>query len=377
MNKFIVDKTVQNRLRPLDSLRGLAAFGVAFFWHYRHFNMISFDSNPSAMPFYRIFSWFYIYGWNLVDFFFVLSGFIFMHVYSKKISDNRIDERSFFILRFSRLYPLHFVTLIMVAVIQYYRYFSGKGFFQYEINDLYHLVLNLLFIQAGFFEDGLSFNGPSWSLSCEIIAYILFFYILKKIRNPLPVFILLVFIGMSIIQKQMNSPFLNASIARMLVGFFTGCITFIINNQIKKLNSTKKNILYLTIFIFFLLIGAMVGKAGYIKIFGHWDRVMPLLVYPVMILAALNVFFVNKILSLKPFTYLGDLSYSIYLLHFPVQILMITFLPIFGLAPDYNSWRGLALFIIITSVLASFSYHIIEKPLQNLIRKKFIAEPVF
>ena len=376
MNKLVVSNTLYNRLRPLDSLRGFAAMGVAFFWHYRHFNYSYFDSNPSAMPLYSSFNWFYMCGWNLVDFFFVLSGFIFMHVYSKKITGNSISEKEFFILRFSRLYPLHVITLFAVAFIQYYRFFSGKGFFQCEINDLYHLILNLLFIQAGFFEDGLSFNTPSWSLSSEIIAYILFFYVLKKLKKPLPVFILFVFIGMSILQKQLNSPFFNASTAKMLVGFFIGCLTYLLNLRILKLNNTNKSILFIIIIILSILTGIMVSKVGYMKFFGHWDRVMPLLVYPLMILAALNVFFINKILSLRPFTYLGDLSYSIYLLHFPVQLLMVTFLPMLGLVPDYNSWRGLAVFMIITISFASLSYHLVEQPLQNLIRKKFLTERV-
>lgn len=374
LNRIITENTLYNRLRPLDSLRGFAAIGVAFFWHYKHFDFVFFDANPSALPLFSAFKWFYLCGWNLVDFFFVLSGFIFMHVYSKKITDNKITEKDFFILRISRLYPLHIITLFTVAFIQYYRYFTGKGFFQCDINDLYHLILNLFFIQAGFFEDGLSFNGPSWSLSCEIIAYILFFYVLRKVKNPLPYFIFFVFIGMSILQKQLNMPLFNAPVGKMLIGFFIGCLTYVLNLQILKLEKKNKNIIFLIILILSVLVGVMVQKAGYMKIFGHWDRVMPLLVYPLMILSALNVLFLNKFFSLKPFTYLGDLSYSIYLIHFPVQLMMVTFLPMTGLVPNYRSWTGLAVFMAITVVLAALSYHLAEKPLQNLIRRKFLAE---
>ncbi len=374
MNKTLVQNNTYNRLRPLDSLRGIAAIGVAFFWHYRQFNFSYFEANPTALPLYTAFKWFYLCGWNLVDFFFVLSGFIFMHVYSKKIIDNTINERTFFILRISRLYPLHLITLFTVAFIQYFRFFSGRGFFQCDINDLYHFILNLLFIQAGFFENGLSFNGPSWSLSSEIIAYILFFYVLKRIKNPIPVFVLFVFIGMSILQKQLSMPFFNASIAKMLVGFFIGTITYILNIQIQKLEAKSRKIIFSIIFIFSLLIGLMVYKAGYIQIFGQWDRVMPLIVYPLLILAALNIFILNKFFSLKPFTYLGDLSYSIYLIHFPVQLMMVTFLPMIGFLPDYNSWTGLLTFMAITTALASISYHFAEKPLQELIRRKFLIE---
>lgn len=373
LNNITVENASYNRLRPLDSLRGIAAIGVAFFWHYKHFNYGYFENNFAALPLYSVFSWFYIYGWNLVDFFFVLSGFIFMHVYSKNIIEHRISRHDFFILRLSRLYPLHIITLFTVAILQYYRYFSGKGFFQCDINDLYHLILNLLFIQGGFFENGLSFNGPSWSLSCEIVAYILFFYVLKKFKKPLPVFVLFVFIGLSVLQIKANVPIFNASNAKMLIGFFIGCLTFVLNLHIRKMSRKNRNILFGTILAFTILIGLMIYKAGFTKIFGQWDRVMPILVYPLLIISTLNVFFLNRFFSLKPLTYMGDLSYSIYLLHFPVQLMMVTFLPMIGLVPDYNSWTGLAVFVVTTTALASLSYHGVEKPLQNYIRKRFLT----
>lgn len=368
-----VENASYNRLRPLDSLRGIAAIGVAFFWHYKHFNYPYFENNLAALPLYSVFNWFYLYGWNLVDFFFVLSGFIFMHVYSKSIIEEKISRRDFFILRLSRLYPLHVITLFTVAFLQYYRYFSGKGFFQCDINDLYHLILNLLFIQGGLFENGLSFNGPSWSLSCEIVAYILFFYVLKKFKKPIPVFVLFVFIGLSLLQKQVNVPLFNTSNAKMLIGFFIGCLTFVLNIHIRKMNRMNKNILFGTILAFTILIGLMIYKAGFTKIFGQWDRVMPILVYPLLIISTLNIFFLNRFFSLKPLTYMGDLSYSIYLLHFPVQLMMVTFLPMIGLVPDYSTWTGLAVFMVTTTALASLSYHVVEKPLQNYIRKRFLT----
>lgn len=374
MNRIFIDTSTSSRLRPLDTLRGVAAIAVAFFWHYRHFNFQLFESNPSAMPLYYIFKWFYHYGWNLVEFFFVLSGFIFMHVYSKKIVDNEIDNRSFFILRLSRLYPLHILTLFAVAFLQYYRMLTGNGFFQSDINDLYHLVLNLFFIQAGLFEDGLSFNGPSWSISCEMLAYILFFYVLKKVKRPVPVFLFFIFIGMSIMQKQINLPLFNALTGKMYIGFFIGCLTYLLNNGISSLGRKQKSMLFGGILIFFTVLTLLLVKIGFMRVFGHWERVMPLLIYPLVIIVALNIHYLNWFLSLRPFTYFGDLSYSIYLLHFPVQLIMVTLLPMIGLAPDYTSWKGLAAFAALTLFSAVISYHLFEQPIQNLIRKRMIKE---
>ncbi|MFC3771488.1 acyltransferase family protein, partial [Paenibacillus sp. GCM10012303] len=97
-------RLINNRLSALDSLRGIAAIGVAFFWHYQHF------IPQSESPFRSIAYWFYQYGWLLVDFFFVLSGFIFAYVYTEKIAGRTITFKQYSLLRVSRLYPLHIIT---------------------------------------------------------------------------------------------------------------------------------------------------------------------------------------------------------------------------------------------------------------------------
>jgi peptidoglycan/LPS O-acetylase OafA/YrhL len=71
------------RLRSLDSLRGIAAAGVVSY-SITAFYIEHFTAHPETLPWFNTLHWFYQCGWNLVDFFFVLSGFIFMHVYSEK-----------------------------------------------------------------------------------------------------------------------------------------------------------------------------------------------------------------------------------------------------------------------------------------------------
>jgi peptidoglycan/LPS O-acetylase OafA/YrhL len=91
-----------------------------------------------------------------------------------------------------------------------------------------------------------------------------------------------------------------------------------------------------------------------------------------MILLLLNVSILGRFFSLKPFTVLGDLSYSIYLLHFPVQLLMVTFLPMTGIILDYTKIGSLLIYVAITLTLAAFSHYLFEKPLQRIIRRKLL-----
>jgi peptidoglycan/LPS O-acetylase OafA/YrhL len=153
-----------NRLHELDSLRALAAIGVVG-WHYtNHFG---------ASPIPYLMAPFYRHGELLVDFFFMLSGFVLARAYwndqRSATFANNVRER------IARMYPLHFATLCAVAVMQWIlvnRLSSPP--FVYVFNDTYDFVLNLLLLNRTGLESGFSFNGPSWSISTEFVVNILF-----------------------------------------------------------------------------------------------------------------------------------------------------------------------------------------------------------
>ena len=79
--------------------------------------------------------------------------------------------------RFSRLYPLHILTLLIVAALQaaYFRRYGA--FFIYQLNDARHFVLQLFFASNWSRQSPFTFNGPIWSLSIEVLLYAMFFAI--------------------------------------------------------------------------------------------------------------------------------------------------------------------------------------------------------
>jgi len=135
----------QNRFYLLDILRGVAALAVVFF-HWKHFSKTQEDI--SSFPLYSIFGLFYNYGFLAVYLFFTLSGFIFFFLYYDRIKEKSLSLRNFIALRLTRLYPLYFVTLIMVLILQYIIYNSYNIFFIYPKNDLYHFILNIFFASS-------------------------------------------------------------------------------------------------------------------------------------------------------------------------------------------------------------------------------------
>ena len=363
----------------MDSLRGFAAIGVALFYHYQHY--IGINTYSGDYPFSSFGFWFFKYGWSLVDFFFVLSGFVFSYVYKEKIAQNKIGFKEYCFLRFSRLFPLHFVTLVLVAIFQWLRINTHLGYYIYSFNDTYHFVLNLFLVQSFGMDRGWSFNGPSWSISCEIVAYLIFFGVTLKYRHHIWFYLIFILSGIFIANNNYHFFIINSQVARVLMGFFAGCFFYELNFFIYKNHSRsplgkmfKENHRpFLYNGLVFLLVITILLKAKFYgqDSLGNWSRIYTLIVYPGIIILAINNPFLRALLSLKVFSLLGDISYSIYLLHFPIHLIIFLVNKIFNLHFDYYS-KIFFLFNFTVIILISYlSYTYFEKPVLLYLRTWF------
>ena len=126
------------KLLGLELLRFVAAFAVLI-WHYQHFAYVAdkaVDLARTSLPLYGLLQPFYEAGEHGVWLFWCISGYIFFWKYRDAIHDRSTGGWTFFVLRLSRLYPLHLVTLLLVAILQPI-YFGLNGyFFVYQDNDL-------------------------------------------------------------------------------------------------------------------------------------------------------------------------------------------------------------------------------------------------
>jgi peptidoglycan/LPS O-acetylase OafA/YrhL len=150
---------------PLESLRGVAAL-IVVVYHAVWLNPVT-NSR------------FFMNGALMVDFFFVLSGFVIFHSYGDRLSSFR-DFGRFLWLRLGRLYPLHFAFLLVFAAIEAVKYFAQVRFGivadkpAFTVNGAGAFVQNLFLVHALSFSAPLTFNYPSWSISVEFYAYVLF-----------------------------------------------------------------------------------------------------------------------------------------------------------------------------------------------------------
>jgi peptidoglycan/LPS O-acetylase OafA/YrhL len=319
----VTDRSAE-RIVYLDALRGIAALVVAIFWHYQNFdfpfqiNSLPFDRAPLfALPVANLL---YRYGYLAVDLFFMISGIVFQHVYAERVAAGLAGGR-FFLLRFSRLYPAHFATLILSAALVWSfeaRFGRLPNFLVHE-NDAYHFGLNLLFLQDGFLSRGASFNGAAWSLSIEAFLYA-WFYCAARLGAGVGWHAAFLVLGIALWASGANFVFLlNQDIARGIVGFFLGV-------SIARLTE-RPSTARLLMALFPPVFAALALATHYLPL----NREFPLrLAYPVAwllfgtILIALRTWPVlRRPLELRPLALLGDLPLSVYLVHTPLAMAIL------------------------------------------------------
>ena len=359
MGKFqIINKNSKEILLGLELLRFISALAILV-WHYQHFAMLpnahSFD--PQQQPFYNYLSFFYLNGAKAVYLFWALSGYIFFYNYYTEIKTYKLTIYGFSIDRFSRLYPLHLFTLLVLLFLQFSFFSNQQEYFIYQNNDVYHLILNLFFINYWGFENGYSFNGPVWSVSAEVLIYFIFFFTTLKLsirHNVLAIFVIL--ISMYILELK--------ALFMCVVFFYLGGI---LNRVVEK---NERFVLLIVLLIPFLLYALELSKEGFIFFLPDY----PNLFRDGFFCLSLLIVFLKVGSVLKPFASfisgLGNLTYSMYLCHFPIQLLMVLFFLKLKIDIPYkNSWLFL-FFISITIFISFFVYKILEKPSKEFLRKK-------
>ncbi len=350
----------ENRFYLLDIARGLAAFAVVIF-HYKLFYdpKISLDEfSQSTQPFYNYINYVYDYGWMAVQFFFVLSGFIFYELYSEKILSKKINLKRFFLLRFSRLYPLHFLMLILITILFYNFGETNPLIFIYQF-DIKHFFLNIFLIQSWGFENTDSFNGPAWSISIEFFLYGIFFTIFFNKLNNNKILVLLILISLPVY-------YLNKYLGYGIYCFFIGGAANLIFKKIEN----KKYYLSKIIKILALLILLSIFLINVLNNQILLKFITFTLLFPSLLLIMM-AFQLNNSQTGKNFKIIGEASYSVYLIHYIIQIIIYIILVSLNVKINFNSEIIFISYILMVFLLSCIMYKFFEIPFQKLIRDRF------
>lgn len=336
------------------SMRGIASLGVVFF----HLETSLAPENQTDQ-----FTMFVKNSFVFVDLFFILSGFILSMVYSHHLisSVNKKDIKLFYIHRFSRIYPLHIATLIFMVILVLYS--SGGPSILKMIPDI---VQNIFLIQAWGFTDQYVFNFPSWSISVEMFAYLMFPIFAIYWRTNLPIYLIVIFLSLFYVALYYSFGTLHVgekfNLLRGVPSFLLGMVVYEYRNTV-----TNKSFIFLTIIqlltVFFVI---------YIM---HFDLNLFLLI-PLFALLVLSTWedrgLISKFLMPRWLVILGDLSFTIYLLHIPIRN---TFYYLFPHLPINRSelsgqWIFIMAVLISTITTSFFIYHLYEMPARKYLKSK-------
>ncbi len=347
--------------RWIDGMRGAAALVIVIF-HYHHFYLADYtgrSSLPSTedFPFAGVFQIFFDYGYWAVELFWVISGFVFAHVYLPR----RATLREYVTARVARLYPLHAITLIYVATIQVVSLYAVGHWQVYGNNDLRHFLLNIFMATNLTTQSrGLSFNGPIWSVSMELAAYAIFFVALTAIRRfPVLAPLMCSIMGFAISSLEPDLPVVRLAIFSCAAYFFVGTFLY---GLCARLDWNVRYLFWLSI----------VTSGTVVVAWGSLD--VP--VRAILVSASIIVFLAVCDLSLPSIgahlRVLGDISYSVYLVHVPLQItlLVVADLLLNGSREFANSVWLMPLYIVASVGLALATHRLIEKPASSWIRAR-------
>ena len=346
----------KRHFNALDLSRLLAACAVLF-WHYQHFFVppvdYAFHVRRSAVtPLYRELWWLFDYGHVAVQYFWAVSGFVFAHVY---LADAGARGR-FWLARVARLWPLHLLTLVLVAVLQAaYTGINGTDFI-YHQQTVKHFLLSLALAHYWGWQTDQSFNGPSWSLSTEILAYAAFWLLLPGLRRaPLVLALLAAVLALGLFFKG----FADGPVFTCIGYFFGGAAVYG-----AALRTAPRALAYA------VLAAVLVGAAVWLGVVWHKNDAATLAGTFAALLAMLAIDTADRTDRLGAARHLGDASYGIYLWHFPLQLALVLLIDATLGSRAIARQPAFLVFFVGLSILAGFASHRwFERPAQRLVLK--------
>ena len=351
----------------VDALRGLAAMAICVF-HYHHFylaNAFDRDALPptESYPYGDVLAPLYSpAAAHAVELFWLISGFVFAHVYFHRST----GWWAFGVARFARLYPLHFATLLYVAGLQLVS-LNVVGHWQiYGSNDLRHFLLQLVMASNWTtLSRGLSFNGPIWSVSMEIVVYGMFFVSLFFIRRrPVVLSGALCVASWALFWLQSSYgpvPLISRVVFECAGFFFMGTCLYSLRPQ----NAPWRS-------LGLAALGAGVAALG--LVYGL-DRVVIAGSSVCLVALAAGLDQMAPALG-KRLSGLGDISYSLYLVHVPLQmtVLLVADMAFDGTRSFADQPLTLPIYLGVSVLLAHMAYRFFERPVGRALRQKLVRE---
>lgn len=335
-------------IKALTGLRGFAALWVVAFHAF------------ACRGFFGPLDWIASAGYLGVDVFFVLSGFVLALNYS----EGRLNFKVFVSRRLARIYPLHAFVLLLMLVILIGLKALGNDLIDNRIFSPRAFIESLLLIHA--WKPTLVFvwNGPSWSISAEWGAYLLFpffLFIANRIvdRSRLFLWVCCCFLAFFLVHAIVGNHLAFAVIAGSLfTEFMAGILAYRILTVagVPKYADLKAGIAIAILFLGGNLLDTYspIGTSG---------GCMPVLAFAVVFWLSSADGPIGHFFESNLMVHLGRISYAIYLIHAPLLLISDYVIKEY---PDAR-WPIRIAAVAAALVAANYLYSLIEEPARKRI----------
>jgi len=366
-----IDIKPKKHYEILDGLRGVAAILVVIF----HI----LEAHNGGSRFNQIIN----HGYLAVDFFFLLSGFVVAYAYDDRWG--KLTQWEFYKRRLIRLQPMVIMGMIIGAI---FYYFQASNLFPLIAGmEAWKVILTMVIgftllpippsLEIRGWGEMHPLNGPAWSLFFEYIANILYAVLFRKFSNKVLAIFVFIFAAMLVNYTvfgpngdviggwSLNLQQMNVGFTRLLYPFFAGVLL----SRLGKLIHLKGAFWICSILIVVIFSIPRIGDENTLWMNGLYESVVIILFFPLIVAIGAGGEIKNA-LSVKICKALGDISYPIYIIHYPL-IYWYTAWVIdnkVAIKDGYMIGTGVLISSIVIAILCLKFY---DEPVRNWLQNKF------
>ncbi|NCE72113.1 acyltransferase [Odoribacter sp. Z80] len=364
----------------LDGLRGVAALLVLWYHVYEGFAFAGGTPVVGGLN----------HGYLAVDFFFMLSGFVIGYAYDDRWKSH-LTLGNFFKRRLIRLHPMVVLGALWGAVCFFLQGSTQWDGTHVSVPTVMIALLCALFLipvvpGAGWDVRGNSeafpLNGPAWSLFFEYIGNLLYALFIRRLSTKaLTWLVILLGIGLTAFAWLNVSGYGNIGVGWSMydAGFGSGLLRMLFPFSMGILLSRRfkpgriKGAFWIcSAILWALFLIPHIGSEGKICLNGVYESFCIIVVFPVLVWAGASGHTTDP-LSSRICKFLGDISFPLYIIHYPAMYLFYAWLirqQLFTLA---DTWP-VAVGVCLGNILLAYVYlKVYDEPVRKWLAKKFIV----
>jgi peptidoglycan/LPS O-acetylase OafA/YrhL len=340
---------VSQRFFVLDGLRGVAAIVVVCF----HLSFFKWIPTPT-------------FGYLAVDLFFALSGFVIARAYDPRFASGRLTFRGFMVRRLVRLFPLYVAgfTIGLTIAVRTEMLFPTVSWAHFWLTALTNLfLLPTPFLSndiAGLFPS----DPPAWSLFLELWIANLVYGATWRLLNIRMLAAVVLISAMALIFCSISFGSLNLGVrwSESFVGFSRVSFSFFAGVLLSRLplKVATNHISPIAIFAV-LAVVLCVPLEGYLA--RAFELLCIFLIFPCVIAVGSQS---SSKAHPKLSSWLGDVSYALYLIHYPLILKIDNIMRVHDASPGLGSALVFIVLVVVLSTLLDLFY---DRPLRILSSK--------